>query len=192
MSRKGSGGNNIIHDATSFYWWYHDRTVRHDGGATAPRSPTSKIVCLDARWQSDDARLQRRSRRRRRARRLPVDSNAFFPVDGLGWNATRRHAAGRATATTSRSPASSATSSPTRAARCSTSPATTTCGCSSTASSPSTSAACQQAPQSTARSPSNAGARTATQPRPHACGGMYEIALFQAERHTTARTTSSR
>ena len=34
LSATGSGGNNIITDATSFCWWYHDQRVH----ATAARA----------------------------------------------------------------------------------------------------------------------------------------------------------
>ena len=84
--------------------------------------------------------------------------------------------------TTSTSPASFVTASRSRAARSSTSAATTTSGSSSTASSRSTSAAstARRAAQRHARPGSNARTTLGL-----VVGGMYEIVVFQAERHTT-------
>ena len=66
LSSKGSGPNNIIQDATSFYWWYHDKQCGADGGACTA-NPYEKLVYLDGAGQPTTLALAPRSRRRRPA-----------------------------------------------------------------------------------------------------------------------------
>ena len=76
-SSTGNGTAISITDATSFYWWYHE--TKCDGTNCVP-NPYEKLVFLDAANNPTTLTLGR----------LPsgsyqFDSSAFFPVNGLGW-----------------------------------------------------------------------------------------------------------
>jgi fibro-slime domain-containing protein len=74
-STRGSGGTDLITDATSFYWWYHDTQ-----GATT--SPYGKAVYLDT--ASNPLTLTLNAIGGGAYQFSTID---FFPVDNLGWNA---------------------------------------------------------------------------------------------------------
>jgi fibro-slime domain-containing protein len=76
-----------ITDADSFYWWYHDRRTEADGGVT--QSPYGQLVYLDKSGNPTTLTLPA----------IPLadggfsgtyqyDNPYFFPVDDLGWGAT--------------------------------------------------------------------------------------------------------
>jgi fibro-slime domain-containing protein len=79
-SSTGSGSTSAITSASSFFWWYHDK----DSSNAA--NPYAKLVYEDASGNETSLTLTQ----------LPApaepgvyrfDSGSFFPVTGLGWNA---------------------------------------------------------------------------------------------------------
>ena len=78
-SSTGSGSSVTITDATSFYWWYHETQCT---AGTCTQNPYEKLVYLDASSPSQPTTLT--------LARLPsgayqFDTTAFFPLNGLGW-----------------------------------------------------------------------------------------------------------
>ncbi len=74
-SSTGSGTTPLITDATSFYWWYHETQ-----GTTT--NPYDKLVYLDKSGKPTTLTLGQLS-----SGVYQFSSTTFFPVDGLGWNA---------------------------------------------------------------------------------------------------------
>jgi len=86
-SSKGSGSNNIVQDQSSFYWWYHQQLCGADGGACT-QNPYSKLVYLDATSKPTTLTLNQLAGGDGGAGTTYQYSNtSFFPLDGLGWNA---------------------------------------------------------------------------------------------------------
>jgi len=114
LSSRGSGANPVIASATSFYWWYHDRQCASgdggvsdagaDGGACT-NNPYAKLVYLDSSNNPTALTFTRQGvsdggvsdggpsdgGADADAGGAPVvyqyNNSSFFPVDGLGWNA---------------------------------------------------------------------------------------------------------
>jgi fibro-slime domain-containing protein len=77
-SSTGSGTTVTITDATSFYWWYHEQQCT--GGSSCTPNPYEKLVYLDASNNPTTLTLNRLS-----SGAYQFDTTAFFPLNGLGW-----------------------------------------------------------------------------------------------------------
>jgi fibro-slime domain-containing protein len=86
LSSKGSGPNTLIQDATSFYWWYHDQQCGADGGA-CNANPYDKLVYLDGMGKPTTLTLGNISGDTGPAV-YQYNNDTFFPIDNLGFNAT--------------------------------------------------------------------------------------------------------
>ncbi len=87
----GPGGTQLITSANSFYWWYHetegDGSELPDGGATdggfaATQNPYDKLVYLDQNRKPTTLTLVQIA-----SGAYQFDNQSFFPLDDLGWNA---------------------------------------------------------------------------------------------------------
>jgi len=79
LSSKGNGGTSLLTNADSFYWWYHETSDVMDAGSDT--NPYDKLVYLDAAGNPTTLTLAQ----------LPsgayqFNNQSFFPLDGLGWN----------------------------------------------------------------------------------------------------------
>jgi fibro-slime domain-containing protein len=74
-SSTGNQGTMLITDATSFYWWYHETQ-----GATL--NPYEKLVYLDTAGNPTTLTLNGIG-----GGAYQFSNASFFPVDNLGWNA---------------------------------------------------------------------------------------------------------
>jgi fibro-slime domain-containing protein len=85
-SNKGNANSAVLlQSATSFYWWYHDKQCAADGGACA-QNPYESLVYLDAMGKPTTLSFPKISGDAGVAV-YQYTNNNFFPVDGLGWNA---------------------------------------------------------------------------------------------------------
>jgi fibro-slime domain-containing protein len=80
-SSTGSGGTQLITNADSFYWWYHDTSNVMDAGSAT--NPYEKLVYLDAGGNPTTLTLTQIA-----SGAYQFNNQSFFPVDGLGWNAS--------------------------------------------------------------------------------------------------------
>jgi len=79
-----ANGQGIIQSADSFYWWYHDeKCAPGDGGACTPNQ-YGKLVYLDASGNPTTLQLDRQANGSYR-----FASTSFFPVNGLGWGTSQ-------------------------------------------------------------------------------------------------------
>jgi len=76
-SSTGSGSTVVITDATSFYWWYHEQQCT---AGTCTPNPYEKLVAQDAAGNPTTLTLTRQP-----SGVYSFSSSAFFPVNGLGY-----------------------------------------------------------------------------------------------------------
>ena len=76
---NGAPGNPSLSGATNFCWWYHDA----DCGSAGATNPFAKRVFLDSAGRPTTLTLAQQS-----ANVYQLNNQKFYPVDGLGWNAT--------------------------------------------------------------------------------------------------------
>ncbi|HVU01043.1 MAG TPA: DUF4215 domain-containing protein, partial [Polyangiaceae bacterium] len=76
-SSTGTSGKVIIQDAQSFYWWYHEADC---SSGTCTPNPYEKLVYETAAGAPETLTLARQA-----SGAYQFASTAFFPVDHLGW-----------------------------------------------------------------------------------------------------------
>jgi fibro-slime domain-containing protein len=76
------GTPQVITNATSLCWWYHDKGC----GTAGATNPYAKLVYLDASGKPMTLPLTETAAG---SNAYTYSSVAFFPIDGLGWNAGR-------------------------------------------------------------------------------------------------------
>ena len=76
----GPAGNQALTNATDFCWWYHETGCAGAGGA----NPFDRLVYLDKTGAPTTLTLAQQGT----ANVYQFDNQLFYPVDGLGWNAT--------------------------------------------------------------------------------------------------------
>ncbi|HKQ71687.1 MAG TPA: DUF4215 domain-containing protein [Polyangiaceae bacterium] len=87
--KSGKGNANsatLLQSPTSFYWWYHDKQCAADGGACT-QNPYANLVYLDVMGKPTKLTFDKISGDAGVAV-YQYSSGTFFPVDGLGWNAS--------------------------------------------------------------------------------------------------------
>ena len=79
-SSTGTNGTaQTLTDATSFCWWYHEAGC----AAAVPANPYDKLVYMDANRNPTTLVLNQST-----SGTYAYSNQLFFPLDGLGWNAT--------------------------------------------------------------------------------------------------------
>ncbi len=86
LSAAGSGGANSLTDAASYCWWYHEKStaLSPDCGAVGTTNPYDKLVYLDALASPTTLTLNELAPG---SGIYQYNNQTFYPLNGLGWNA---------------------------------------------------------------------------------------------------------
>jgi fibro-slime domain-containing protein len=79
-SSTGSGTKVVITSADSFYWWYHEQKCDTASPPACTQNPYEKLVYLDASGNPTTLTLAQQA-----GGAYQFASSAFFPVNHLGW-----------------------------------------------------------------------------------------------------------
>jgi fibro-slime domain-containing protein len=80
QSSTGSGTTQLITSATSFYWWYHEQQCTSATPPVCTQNPYDKLVYLDTAGNPTSLTLNGSGGA------YTFSNTSFFPVDSLGWN----------------------------------------------------------------------------------------------------------